>query len=103
MQLAMFTFTREQPITAKRVSKPPPDFAIPPSRSRSVLEKVINWISGETDYHEKHEEIAKRRFDGTGEWFLETEEYRTWLANTSGRLWVTAMRASSIYPLVNSR
>lgn len=65
----------------------------PPS---AVLDKVIDWISGGSNYHERHEEIAKRRFDGTGEWFLETEEYRAWRANSGARLWVTAMRTSCL-------
>jgi len=39
--------------------------------------------------------MAKRRSDGTGEWFLQTKEYRAWSVSAGGKLWVNARRTSS--------
>jgi len=60
----------------------------------TALERVIDWIST-SNYHASHNATAKLRFDGTGEWLLETEQYLAWRTSSCAKLWVTGMRTFS--------
>jgi len=67
----------------------------------TALETVIDWIS-DFNYHARHDQMAKLRFYGTGRWFIETEEYRTWVNSSCGKLWVNAIRTCAL-PLRSHR
>ena len=54
---------------------------------------MIKWVS-KSPYHAIHEGVAKLHVDGTGQWFLETNEYKAWVASSDGKLCVTGMRMS---------
>ena len=62
----------------------------------AAVEQVIAWIA-KSSYHAPHDEVAKLRFAGTGEWFLQTDEFQAWSASSGGKLWVTAMRTFFTY------
>jgi len=42
------------------------------------LEKLIKWISP-IDFRAQHSDIISRRHEGTGQWFLATSEFKSWL------------------------
>lgn len=39
---------------------------------------VLNWITN-VDYGPRYSDILKRRYEGTGQWVLDSTEYQTWL------------------------
>jgi hypothetical protein len=41
--------------------------------------EVLNWLTS-VDYGPQHSDFLKRRQSGTGRWFLESDEYQTWLS-----------------------
>lgn len=45
--------------------------------------EVLNWLTS-VDYGPQHSDFLKRRQPGTGQWFLDSAEYHTWL--NSGNL-----------------
>ena len=45
--------------------------------------EILAWLSP-LESQTRHEDIRGRRIEKVGDWFLQTEEYRTWLGGTSG-------------------
>jgi hypothetical protein len=41
--------------------------------------EVLNWLTP-VDYGPQHSDFLKRRQPGTGQWFLDSTEYQTWLS-----------------------
>ncbi|KAF7131364.1 hypothetical protein CNMCM5793_004535 [Aspergillus hiratsukae] len=41
--------------------------------------EVLNWLT-RVDYGSQHSDNLKKRQAGTGQWFLDSDEYRTWLS-----------------------
>jgi hypothetical protein len=57
-------------------------------RSKSNREedlKVLNWLTS-VDYGAQHSDFLKRRQPGTGQWFLGSAEYQTWLSSSKQTL-----------------
>ena len=48
--------------------------------------EILNWLS-DYDHERKHLEISSSRTPGTGEWLLDTEHLRNWLAGSDTVLW----------------
>ncbi|KAL5362033.1 hypothetical protein BJX96DRAFT_185764 [Aspergillus floccosus] len=42
--------------------------------------EVLNWLTS-IDYGPQHSDFLKRRQAGTGQWFLDSAEYQTWLSS----------------------
>ena len=57
-------------------------------------EDFLNWISPH-DYEEAHDTIYKKKHPGTGDWLLDTKEFRDWIdSSTSALLWCHGKRES---------
>ncbi|CEO59716.1 hypothetical protein PMG11_04381 [Penicillium brasilianum] len=56
-------------------------------RFDSHLHKIHGWLSP-PDTSTNLNEALKKRQDGTGSWFLESEAFQTWKAGTRGVLWL---------------
>jgi hypothetical protein len=55
-------------------------------------EEVLNWVSPH-DYEEAHDNIYAKKHAGTGEWLLQTDEFRTWdNSKASTLLWCYGKR-----------
>lgn len=52
---------------------------------------VINWLSP-LDFPSKQNDALSRREEGTGQWFLETTEFRSWLDTAGKVLWCPGIR-----------
>ncbi len=44
--------------------------------------KILDWLSP-LDYCNKHHDIASKRHEGTGEWFLVSEKFTAWLSGSA--------------------
>ncbi|KFY22155.1 hypothetical protein V493_06811 [Pseudogymnoascus sp. VKM F-4281 (FW-2241)] len=51
--------------------------------------KVLDWLSPLT-FEAKQDDIFERRQAGTGEWFLQSNEFQNWLLGSLNCLWCTA-------------
>ncbi|KAK4549934.1 hypothetical protein LTR36_005235 [Oleoguttula mirabilis] len=51
------------------------------------IERVVAWLAA-SDPYINHNDACKRYEPGTGEWFLRSPPYQSWLANIGSRLWV---------------
>lgn len=40
--------------------------------------KILNWLST-GEFNERHEELRKTRAENSGKWFLESNEFISWL------------------------
>jgi hypothetical protein len=38
---------------------------------------VLNWLAP-ADYGPEHNDLLRRRQPGTGQWLLESDEFKTW-------------------------
>lgn len=47
--------------------------------------RMLNWLSS-SNYPAQQFDLIERRESGTGRWLLESQEYRTWLTESSGTL-----------------
>ncbi|KAI4090695.1 MAG: hypothetical protein LQ344_004599 [Seirophora lacunosa] len=58
---------------------------------KSHEEEALTWLS-QLEFHSKHNDARTRRQEGTGQWFLESEEF-SWWVNTDARvLWCPGLR-----------
>ena len=57
-------------------------------RAREEKERVLNWLDPTYWHAGEHNNLLRRRQPGTGQWLLESPEFKTWcvLASTSGFL-----------------
>ncbi|KAK8043811.1 purine and uridine phosphorylase [Apiospora phragmitis] len=65
------------------------------ARTRFILDseadlKILNWLTA-LDYGPQHSDYLRRRQSGTGQWLLDSEEYRTWLGTTQQTLFCPGM------------
>lgn len=57
-------------------------------------QRVLNWLS-DLSFAEKHNDIFSKRHPGTGEWFLELDDFEAWqkgVSDKSSVLWCTGIR-----------
>lgn len=52
---------------------------------------LMNWLSP-LDFLSKQSDALSRRQEGTGQWLLESNEFRSWLGITGRVLWCPGMR-----------
>src|SRR5271170_8513401 len=57
-----------------------------PSSSDDERQAIASWLSSLNFQASQNEFIQKRR-KGTGEWFLESQEFKDWSDGTSEMLW----------------
>lgn len=50
--------------------------------SEGELEDIMKWLSP-IEPRKRHQEIASKRLEGTGDWFDRTDDFQNW-QNTSG-------------------
>jgi len=62
---------------------------------------ISEWLSDNT-WYSYHQDMAQRRADNTGRWFVESDEFNTWITDKCGRLWVTGMREFYLFKIVPS-
>ena len=55
--------------------------------------KILNWIS-KFNYWKDQVDYFARAEDGTGQWFLDSVEYRSWLDGGKRFLWCRGDRKS---------
>jgi hypothetical protein len=48
-------------------------------------EQILSWIFPD-DFRQRHRVISANRVEGTGEWFLNTEKYKSWIEGTTSNL-----------------
>lgn len=64
----------------------------PPSKSEAEkAREVMEWISPQ-DFSSKFGELRDDVVCGTGQWFLQSEEYKAWKRKDKKYLWVSGKR-----------
>jgi len=48
-------------------------------------EDILNWIHGDS-LTAKHDDIVQRQAQGSGDWFLQSKSFNTWITNPETRL-----------------
>ena len=62
------------------------------SSSELLYHKIIRWLSP-LQFRQRQRDIFARRVEGTGEWLLDSEEYKAWQSgSTAGVLWCPGKR-----------
>ena len=56
--------------------------------------KVIAWLSPSLNFRAKQNDVYGAAHRGTGEWFLQSTEFRAWLDGTTRILWCPGIRKS---------
>jgi len=52
---------------------------------------MISWLSP-LNFASKQIDVISRRQEGTGEWLLEADEFKSWLSGDKGSLWCPGLR-----------
>ena len=61
----------------------------------SDQEKILKWLATpEADPSITHNRLLEEHHEKTGQWFLESEKFKTWLETPSGVLWIYGIRTS---------
>lgn len=65
------------------------------SKRLQELKEILSWLS-QDDVTKKHLEIMEKRTEGTGQWFINSDEYMDWKAGASEAsiLWCPGKRES---------
>jgi ankyrin repeat domain-containing protein 50 len=51
--------------------------------------RILQWLSP-IDHRERHLTVQKQRLDGTGRWFLDSDEFKDWKTSSKpSLLWLT--------------
>ena len=59
--------------------------------------KILNWLST-GEFNERHEELRKTRAENSGKWFLESNEFISWLdGNRPSCLFAVGIRIHSYW------
>jgi hypothetical protein len=56
-----------------------------------LRDKVANWLDS-PDPSRTHNRLLEEHHEGTGEWFLDSEEFDTWMETPAGTLWIKGIR-----------
>jgi hypothetical protein len=59
-------------------------------RTEQSIQKVNEWLSP-ADVDANHKAAGKLRHEGTGKWFLKSDEFKNWLSSEDAFLWVNAI------------
>jgi hypothetical protein len=62
---------------------------------------IRKWLKA-TDPSVEHDNVRKGRQEGTGEWFLNSEDFKSWNAGENGVYWIHGNRALSTHSLCSS-
>ena len=63
----------------------------------SVLKgEVVTWLDA-PDPSRIHNRLLEEHHEGTGEWFLESQEFETWMEIPASTLWIKGMRTRPVY------
>lgn len=54
-------------------------------------QKIVEWLS-HLNFWTKQRDALNSRFEGTGSWLLETEQFKDWLDGTKRKLWCPGIR-----------
>ena len=52
---------------------------------------IANWLTS-LDFRERLTDFLEKRTEGTGQWLLESQPFRDWLAGKSRILWCSGIR-----------
>jgi hypothetical protein len=55
------------------------------------MEKALAWLKA-PDFQTNHENARALEQEGTGQWFIQGEEFRTWFGGSHENLWLQAIR-----------
>jgi hypothetical protein len=70
------------------------------------MKDALAWLKA-PDFQANHENARALEQEGTGQWFLQSEKFRTWVLGKDSNLWVQAIRmffpAFSISRLILTR
>lgn len=61
------------------------------SRTDEERSTIIDWLS-DFDFRKKQSDVFEKRTDGTGQWLLESQEFKGWLVGNSETLWCPGIR-----------
>ena len=61
------------------------------------MTQALNWLKA-PDFQANHENARSLEQEGTGRWFTQGEEFRTWLQGRHSNLWVQAIRKTLASP-----
>lgn len=65
------------------------------SASKNHIKTVKDWVSQINSY-QKQADVFTKAQTGTGQWFLEHEEFQSWTTDGSQILWCHGLRKSSV-------
>jgi hypothetical protein len=61
------------------------------SKKEDEKKKLASWLHA-PDPSVTHNDLQGQHHEGTGDWFLETKEYGTWIAKPGSVLWIKGKR-----------
>jgi hypothetical protein len=64
-----------------------------PQMSEDEFIALLEWITP-LNFLQTHDDYVKRRQEGTGQWFLDSDEYQKWYTEPGATLWCTGNRMS---------
>jgi len=75
---------------------PPLVMEVKPGRAEmeQERERIIEWLSP-LNFFTRQSHIFGRRHPGTGEWLLQSDEFKNWVDNPAKTLWCTGDRKTS--------
>jgi hypothetical protein len=56
---------------------------------------IVNWLSP-LNFFKKQKDVFSSRQEGTGEWLLESKDFKDWVSDTGKTLWCPGIRLT--YP-----
>jgi hypothetical protein len=62
--------------------------------------EILNWLSPER-FNDTYDAIKSRHLEGSGTWFLQSQEFQNWATGISNMLVVTGMGICSLNIYVN--
>lgn len=94
-----YSLAKIEKLSSKRIVsrlKPSGSFFLGASLVNIITEKeresFLDWIST-FDFEKVHDSIYAKRHEGTGDWLIQTEEFRTWFSSSkSSLLWCYGKR-----------
>lgn len=63
-------------------------------RDHEQRQSIAGWLT-QLDFKSRQHDTFSRREEGTGEWLLESREFKRWVENPGKTLWCPGIRKSS--------